>query len=80
MFDFHSLVRLLLPTVNLNEVSQQISIEYKMVHGLKLCLQPKISKTQQSWTCPVFSDVLQHISDVTLRDKNWIISVTASQK
>ena len=34
MFTFHSLVQLLLPTVKLNEVSQPISIEYKMVHGL----------------------------------------------
>ena len=34
MFTFHSLVQLLLPTVKLNEVSQPIWIEYKMVHGL----------------------------------------------
>ena len=34
MFTFHLLVQLLLPTVKLNEVSQPISIEYKMVHGL----------------------------------------------
>ena len=34
MFTFHSLVQLLLPTVELNGVSQSISIEYKMVHGL----------------------------------------------
>ena len=34
MFTFHSLVQLLLPTVKLNGVSQPISIEYKMVHGL----------------------------------------------
>ena len=34
MFTFHSLVQFLLPTVKLNEVSQPISIEYKMVHGL----------------------------------------------
>ena len=45
MFTFHSLVQLLLPVVKLNGVSQPISIEYKVVHGLfKLCLQPKISK------------------------------------
>ena len=81
MFTFHSLVQLLLPTVKLNGVSQPISMEYKMVHGLiKLCLQLKISKTWQSWTCPVFGYVLEHVSDVTLSEKNWIISVTASQK
>ena len=34
MFTFHSLVQLLFPTVKLNGVSQPISIEYKMVHGL----------------------------------------------
>ena len=34
MFTFHLLVQLLLPTVKLNGVSQPISIEYKMVHGL----------------------------------------------
>ena len=34
MFTFHSLVQLLLPMVKLNGVSQLISIEYKMVHGL----------------------------------------------
>ena len=34
MFTFHSLVQLLLPTVKLNEVSQPILIEYKMVHDL----------------------------------------------
>ena len=34
MFPFHSLVQLLLPMVKLNGVSQPISIEYKMVHGL----------------------------------------------
>ena len=33
-FTFHSLVQLLLPTVKLNEVSQSISIEYKMMHGI----------------------------------------------
>ena len=34
MFTFHSLVQLLLSTVKLNGISQRISIEYKMVHGL----------------------------------------------
>ena len=34
MFTFHSLVQLLLSKVKLNGVSQPISIEYKMVHGL----------------------------------------------
>ena len=34
MFTFHSLVQLLLPMVKLNGVSEPISIEYKMVHGL----------------------------------------------
>ena len=34
LFTFHSLVQLLLPTVKLNGISQPISIEYKMVHGL----------------------------------------------
>ena len=34
LFTFHSLVQSLLPMVKLNGVSQPISIEYKMVHGL----------------------------------------------
>ena len=34
LFTFHSLVQLLLPKVKLNGVSQPISIEYEMVHGL----------------------------------------------
>ena len=34
LFTFHLLVQLLLPTVRLNGVSQLISIEFKMVHGL----------------------------------------------
>ena len=34
MFAFYLLVQLLLQTVKLNGVSQPISIEYKMVHGL----------------------------------------------
>ena len=34
LFTFHSLVQLLLPTIKLNGVSQAISVEYKMVHGL----------------------------------------------
>ena len=34
MFTLHSLVQLLLPTVNSNGVSQPISIEYRVVHGL----------------------------------------------
>ena len=34
MFKFQSLVQLPLPTVKLNGVSQPISIEYKIGHGL----------------------------------------------
>ena len=34
LFTFHSFVQLLLPKVQLNGISQPISIEYKMVHGL----------------------------------------------
>ena len=33
-FTFHSLVQFLLPRVKLNGVSQPISVEYKVVHGL----------------------------------------------
>ena len=70
MFTFHSLVQLLLPTVKLNGVNQPISIEYKMVHGLNQAVFTTIiSKTEQSWICPVFSYALEHISDVTLSEK-----------
>ena len=70
MFTFQSLVQLLLPMVQFIGVSQPISIEYKMVHGLnQAVLQPKISKTRQSWTCPVFSYVLEHVSEVTMGEK-----------
>ena len=34
LFTFYSLVQLLLPMIKLTGVSQPISIEYKMVHGL----------------------------------------------
>ena len=34
LFTFHLLVQLPLPTAKLNGISQPISIEYKMVHGL----------------------------------------------
>ena len=34
MFMFHLLVQLLLPTVKSNGVSQSISTEYKIIHGL----------------------------------------------
>ena len=34
LFQFYSLVQLLLPTVKLNRVSQPSSAKYKMVHGL----------------------------------------------
>ena len=34
MFEFHSVVQLLLWMVKLNGVSQPISIEYKIVYGL----------------------------------------------
>ena len=47
---------------------------------IKLCLEPKISKCSLSWICPVLSCVLEQIQDVTLREKNTIISVTASEK
>ena len=36
---------------------------------IKLCQEPKISKTQQSWIFPVFGYVLEHVSDVTLSEK-----------
>ena len=47
---------------------------------MRLCLEPKISKTYQSWISPAFTYVLGQVSDVTLREKTWIISITASQK
>ena len=34
LFTFHSSAQLLLPTVKLGGVSQPISIEYKVAHGL----------------------------------------------
>ena len=44
-FTFHLTILSLSQTVKLNRISQPISIEYKMVHGL----QPKISKCSLSW-------------------------------
>ena len=81
LFTFYSLVQLLFPKVKLKGASQPISTEYKMVHAqVKLCLEHKISKTQQSWVFPVFSYVLEQVSNVTLHEKNWVISVTTSQR
>ena len=70
-----------LPTVKLSGVSQPVSIEYKVEHGLiNLCLEPKISKCQQSWIRTAFSYVLEQVSDATMSEKNWIIFVFTSQK
>ena len=81
MFTFHSLVQLPLPTVKLNGVSQPISIEYKMVHDLiQAVFTTKNLESLAILDLSSFSYVLQHVSDVTLREKNRIISVTASQK
>ena len=43
---------------------------------IKLRSEPKISKCSLSCICPVFGYVLQQVSDVTLSEKNWMISVT----
>ena len=48
--------------------------------GNKICLEPRILKTYQFWIFPVFTYVLEKVSDVTLSEINWIISVTAGQK
>ena len=42
---------------------------------IKLCLEPKILKCSLSWIFPVFSYVLEQVSDVTLSEKDLIISV-----
>ena len=47
---------------------------------IKLCLELKMSKCSLSWICSVFSYVLEQVSSVILSEKNWIISVTSSQK
>ena len=81
LFTSHSLVQLLFPTVKLNGTSQPISIEYKMVH----VLGQAVFIIQNFENLAVldlfsFSYVLEQVSCVTLRDKNWIISLTATQK
>ena len=43
---------------------------------IKLCLRPKILNCSLSWIFPVFSYVVKQVSEVTLREKDWIISVT----
>ena len=37
---------------------------------IKLCLEPKISKTLQSCIFPVFSNVFKQVSDIKLREQN----------
>ena len=71
MFTFHSLVQLLLPMVKLNGVSQPISIEYKIVHGLNQAVfrNLKFRKLSCFGLVTVFSYVLEHVSDVTLLKK-----------
>ena len=62
MFTFHSLVRLLLPVVKLNGVSQPISIEYKVVQGLNQAVFT-------SRICSGLSYALKHVSDGILHEK-----------
>ena len=46
-----------------------------MVHGL---IQPFLEHSGNSaWICSVFSYVLEQVSNIILREKIWIISVTA---
>ena len=67
--------------IKLNGVSQPISIEYKKVPPpVKLCLESKVSNCSLHWIFSVFSNVLEQVSNVTLREKNWIIFETASQE
>ena len=51
---------------------------------IKLCLAPRISKCSLSWICPVFSCVLEQVSNAALSEKavhhytngclDWLIS------
>ena len=64
----------------LDRVSQPISIKYKMVHGLNQAVfRTEIFKMFPILDFSSFSYVLQQISDVTLSEKNWIISLTANR-
>ena len=45
-----------------------------------LCLERKISKTQHSCISAVFGYVLEQVTGITIREKNWIIYATASHK
>ena len=39
---------------------------------IKLYLEPKISKCSLSWICPVFSYVLEQVSNVIMSEKNGL--------
>ena len=71
MFTFHQLVQLLLPTVKLNGVSPPISIESKIVNGLNQaksgCVYNLKFRKLSNLGIPVFSYVLEHVPDDTLR-------------
>ena len=45
-----------------------------------MCLEPKILKCSLYWIFTVFSYVLEQVSDAMWSEKDWIISVIASQK
>ena len=70
-----SLVQLLLPMVKLNGTNFN-RIQDIALLLIKLCLVPKISKCSLSWVSPVFRTGLKYHIEL----KNWIISVSASQK
>ena len=81
LFTFHSLVQLVLQTVKLNDVSQSISIEYKMVHGLnQAAFRTYNFENLAILDCSSFELYLEQVLHVTLSEKKSIISVTASQK
>ena len=78
-----------LPKFKLNRISQPISIEYRLawlqsscvwsLHGLNQTVY-RTYNVENSEICPVFSYVSEQVSDVTLLEKNWIISEAKSQK
>ena len=59
---------------------QPISIEYKILRGFnKAMFRTQYFENLAILHLPVFSYVLQQVSDVTFRRKNWIIFVTRIQ-
>ena len=65
----------------MNRVGQPISIEYKMVHDFDEAVFRTFNLENVAiLNLSSLGYILEEVEDVTLSEKNWMFSVTASQK